>query len=141
MTFNKFDSFTKVAEKFLEIISQENELLEINQLDEVSELLLQKRALAAEYETQLNKAMQAFQSGEVSHEEKTNLITLMSEVREMLQINEHNLLVNLKANEKFLEIIVRSAKKRSTPNCYYTKTGFFRKSPNNISMMSVDTKF
>lgn len=141
MTINTLDSLTKVSRKFLEIIEQENELLEENQLAEVSELLSQKRALASEYETQVYKFLNSPQKDGISEEDKAVLLKLVEELKEKIQCNEQSLLIALKANKKFLDVVVKSAKKSGVPNCYYTKRGFFRKNPNNISMMSLDTRF
>lgn len=134
------DSFLKVSQKFLEILTQENELLTEQNLHEVADLVQQKQRVADQYVLLIEEITAALPTIEIASEQKKELHAIVCNLGEKLVENERMLSITLKSNEKILDIILRSAKKKGAPNCYYTKAGFFRRNGTTISMMSLDTK-
>ena len=134
------DSFITVSQKFLEVLIRENDLLDQQNLREVSDLVQQKQKVAEQYTLLAEELICVFPTIEVDEEKKEELCTIVHELGLKLIENERMLSITLKSNEKILDTIVRSVKKNGTPNCYYTKAGFFRRNQSTISMMSLDTK-
>ncbi|WP_032112691.1 flagellar export chaperone FlgN [Candidatus Paracaedibacter symbiosus] len=134
------DSFIKVANKFLEVLAHENEMLEQQDLGDVSDLVQQKQMVAGQYELLAEKLLLAFPGEEIVEPQREELQTVVHALSERLKENEQMLTIALKSNEKILDVIVRSFKKKGTPNCYYTKAGNFRRNQTTISMISLDTK-
>lgn len=134
------DSFIKVSQKFLEVLAYENDLLDQQNLGQVSDLVQQKQKVADQYTLLAEELTGAFPTLEIDEEQKQELHDIIHELGLKLIENERMLSITLKSNEKILDVIVRSIKKNGAPNCYYTKAGFFRRNSSTISTMSVDTK-
>lgn len=134
------DSFIKVSQKFLEVLFHENDLLDQQNLSQVSDLVQQKQKVADQYISLAEELVRLFPILEIDEGQKEELHAIVHELGLKLIENERMLSITLKSNEKILDTIVRSVKKNGAPNCYYTKAGFFRRNQSTISMMSIDTK-
>lgn len=134
------DSFIRVSQKFLEVLSEENSLLDQQNLKEVSDLVQQKQKVANQYTLLAEELTHAFPTLEIEANKKEELSTIAQELSQKLADNERMLSITLNSNKKILDTILRSVKKNGAPNCYYTKAGFFRRNQSTISMMSLDTK-
>lgn len=134
------DSFIKVSQKFLEVIIQENDLLAQQNLREVSDLVQQKQKVADQYTLLAEELLRLFPVMKIDEEQHKELHAIVCDLGDKLIDNERMLSITLKSNEKILDVIVGSVKKKGAPNCYYTKAGFFRRNSTTISMMSLDTK-
>lgn len=140
MNFSIIDSFMKIAHKFLYVLMRENELLDNDQWEQVGDLVRQKQEIAHQYEVLSQRLSESLEGLEIADPQKEELVSIINELAEKLQENESKLSIALAAQERVLNLIVHSHKKKGMPNCYYTKAGFFRRNSLTISMMSIDTK-
>ena len=139
MSFSVIDSFIKVAHTFLQVLQHENELIEAGNLEEVADLVRQKQKIANQYALLTEKLPESFDQEKITELQKEELKSVVNQLAEKLQENESQLNVSLVSNERMLDVIVRSYKKKGTPNCYYTKAGYFRRQSATVSMVSLDT--
>lgn len=140
MSLNIIDSFMKVAHKFLQVLMRENDLLDSDNWEQVGDLVRQKQEIAHQYELLSQRLPVSLEWSEIADPQKEELVNIVNELADKLQENESKLSITLAAQERVLNLIVHSHKKKGTLNCYYTKAGSFRRNLLTVSMMSVDAK-
>lgn len=140
MSFSVIDSFIKVAHKFLQVVQHENQLMDEGNLTDGTDLVRQKQKIADQYALLAEKLPESFDREKITQLQKEELKSVVNELAEKLQENENRLSISLASNERMLDLIVGSYKKKGTSNCYYNKAGYFRRQSATISMVSLDTK-
>lgn len=136
----EMESLLRVGRKLLEVLDHESELLESAGLEGIEDLVSQKQKIVQQYEHLLQGLPDRLKSQEINEQHKQELRHMINQMTEKMQENDSKLTITLGSLEKVLDVIVRSYKKKGPPNCYYTKTGFFRRQPTTVSMGSLDAK-
>lgn len=136
----EIESLLKVGCKLLEVLDHENELLESTGLQGIEDLVSQKQKIVQQYEQLLHSLLDSLKKQQITEQHKQELLQMINQMTEKMQENDSKLTITLVSLEKVLDVIVKSYKKKGPPNCYYTKTGFFRRQPTTVSMGSLDAK-